>query len=104
MRRNIALMVGAAAALAISREVAADRAQAITPQELERRTAGPTRGQRKALARGVERELLNTGKQTIVLGHIHPRWLREEIARRFDAGETISDERIEQLRAIGAGW
>lgn len=61
------------------------------------------RGNLKRSARKAAAALTRMGQNTIVLNHIQPRWLRAEIERRLDAGETIDEERVEQLRAIGAG-
>lgn len=57
----------------------------------------------KRLVKKAADDLVGSGSSHIVLGHIHPRWLRREVERRMDAGEPITAERVEQLRALGAG-
>lgn len=77
-------------------------AKEITPAELIIRSGDRvTRGQKKRLGRAAYDDLVDLGQRTIVLGHIHPRWLRAEVERRLDAGENMNAERVEQLRALG---
>lgn len=101
-----ALIAGASIAMSLAQSAMRDRREVITPQELERRQAqrsGPSRGQRRVVKAKAVRELVEAGANVLVLGHIHPRWLRAEVERLLDLGEAVTAERVEQLRAIGAG-
>jgi hypothetical protein len=103
MRRVLGL-IGSAAAVLAHQFACEDRRNAVSAFDLGKKVkpTGPpmTRAQ---IARADHGDLVRASQQQIVLGHIHPRWLRAEVERRLDRGEDIDAERIEQLRAMGPG-
>jgi hypothetical protein len=56
------------------------------------------RGQAKRKTRKAAADLVDATGRTIVLGHIHPRWLRRQAERMMDAGFRVTSEVIEGLR------
>jgi hypothetical protein len=58
----------------------------------------PSRAQ---IAKAVHRDLVEASQRQIVLGHIHPRWLRTDVEAALDRGEDVDAAMIERMRALG---
>lgn len=57
---------------------------------------------KKAMNRSVRRAtnaLVQIGQKQIVLGHIHPRWLRKEVEQLLDLGVEVDQSVIDVIRA-----
>lgn len=52
-------------------------------------------------AKRVTAELVELSENTIILGHIHPRWLRAAVDQALSAGEIVDTDWIEQRRRRG---
>lgn len=93
------LIAGAAAAMGggPSMEIIANRGQAMPKGALD--AVRGSRSDRRRELRMVTRELV--GVQGIVLGHIHPRWLRAEVEAKLDAGEDVDEAWLIARRARG---
>lgn len=65
----------------------------------EQAKAKLVRGQRKRSAKAAADHL--AGYQGIILGHIHPRWLRDAVAARLDLGNPVTEQDVAELRARG---
>lgn len=106
MRKKISLVLGASTSLIAGAFARADRRNALTADQFaaqHARDAEAAKRQGKSSLAAAVRDLVTVSQRTVVLNHIHPRWLRAEVERRLDLGEPVDQERIEQLRALGAG-
>jgi hypothetical protein len=66
------------------------------------RAVRPPRAHRRASAAAASRELMGVQQGHIILGHIHPRWLRAEVEAKLDAGEDVDMTWIAERRARGS--
>lgn len=102
MRHIITMMASAAAALAHQpREVEPTGSRSIDEIAAQQREAARQRAMGKQLVRKAADDLVGSGDSHIVLGHIHPRWLRAEVERRIAAGELLTAERVAEIRIAG---
>lgn len=102
--RSAGLLAAASMMHTAGRLAAQDRAQAISVQELERRqreAQGPSRGEKRQLAARAAAEIQAVAEHTVVLAHIHPRWLRREVEALLDAGQDVDNQDIARIRAQG---
>lgn len=116
MRRNIALAaLAASSAAAIGTDMHRRAAAFLSSTNELVGTRGVEQiakdqaavGERKRALRQSARDasnvLVEMGNRHLVLGHIHPRWLRQEVERRLDLGEDVDGARLAELRAAGPG-
>lgn len=106
MGKKAYLVAGGSLAAAAAMLNRRDRDGALSADQFAQRQqlrAQVMRRRGKSTLKAATSDLVLAGRETIVLEHIHPRWLRQEVDRRLAAGETITEERIEQLRALRAG-
>lgn len=59
------------------------------------------RGQLRKKAKAATNALVKMGHGQIVLGHIHPRWLREAAAQALAAGEQVDENWLNLRKAWG---
>lgn len=64
------------------------------------RAVDPTRA-RKQRARAAAQELVAVSNATLVVAHLHPRWLRQAVEVCMDDGAHVDAAFIERLRALG---
>jgi hypothetical protein len=108
-RARIAISAGSALALAAGISAAFARpgelvgAQGLAEVARQNQAAKAQRSKGKALARRAVSELVRASQNTIVLEHLHPRWLRNAVTARLDAGEAITQADVDQMRAAGPG-
>ena len=60
-----------------------------------------SRHARKAMMRGVQKELTAAGRAQLDVSKLHPRWLRAVVGDMLDAGAQITRTEVEVLRAHG---
>lgn len=115
MKREILLATGIGAAVAAhlghgAEEVSLaehERRQGWRGDPLEiaampRKRRVPTaKEQRRQIARADHNDLVATSQRQIVLGHIHPRWLRADVEALLDAGQDVVTSDIEEMRKAG---
>lgn len=51
--------------------------------------------------RAAVNDLVRASQASLVLAHIHPRWLRERVAATIDAGHDVTEADIARWRAEG---
>jgi hypothetical protein len=102
--KRTAILAGAALARILghgAREVSPAEMRRMAEAQQQQREQAGRRRLRGRIAKADHADIVRGSQAELVLGHIHPRWLREEVNRRLDAGEDITEERVEQLRALG---
>lgn len=60
------------------------------------------RGEAKRATRRAVGDLVDATQRTVVLAHIHPRWLREMANRAMDLGERVTQDDIDRWRRLYA--
>lgn len=101
MRSATALLAVMSAAAYAARAADPVGTRAVEQIAKDQAAAQNMRGQVRRSARAATDVLVKASNASVVLCHIHPRWLREEVARRLDAGEDVDEARIAELRAAG---
>lgn len=100
------LIAGAGlAALSTGREaslgVIENRGQAM-PEDARRAVMGPdARRDRKDRKRDAALELVRMSNETLVVAHLHPRWLRQAVDDMMDAGANVTHGIVNHLREQG---
>lgn len=101
MRRGIQMRQSASSVAALlppPREEATGLS-GVAKMHRDQAAAKGVRGQRKLAARDAANTL--AGCKNIVLGHIHPRWLRQEVESLLDAEVEVDDAVLAALRERG---
>jgi hypothetical protein len=111
MSRSRALTVAAGAAYAALAATIASRDMAATSRMIENRGQAMPKGaqrairdsreDRKASKRAAAAELVRISNQTLVVSHLHPRWLRECVSDMMAAGANIDMASVDMLRDAG---
>lgn len=77
-------------------------AREVSLSEYEKAARGPSPKQRRAqIAKADHNDLVVTSQRQIVLGHIHPRWLRKAVETMLDYGQDVTQADIDAMRAEG---
>lgn len=76
-----------------------NRGQALPKGALK--AAQGSRQDRRASTKAAAQELVSMSNQTLVVAHLHPRWLRQAVNALMDKGAHIDMAWVEQLKALG---
>lgn len=95
-RASIAAMLAAAQP---GPRVIENRGQALPKGALK--AAQGSRTDRRASAKAAAAELVGMSNQTLVVAHLHPRWLRELVNAAMDAGQAVTMADVDRWRAQG---
>jgi len=60
-----------------------------------------SRRDRRDKTKAAAQELVAVSNATVVVAHLHPRWLRQAVEGLMDKGAEIDMAWVEQLRALG---
>lgn len=88
-----------AAAATPGPRVIENRGQAMPKGALK--AAQGSRQDRRASTKAAAQELVGMSNQTLVVAHLHPRWLREAVEALMDKGALIDMAWVESLKAGG---
>lgn len=67
----------------------------------DQRRAAQAKRQMKISRRNAANALVEVSQEQLVLGYIHPRWLRTEVERLMDAGQDVTREDVDRMRKEG---
>lgn len=65
------------------------------------RRAIEDRAHAKAVSRAAAQELIGISNQTLVVAHLHPRWLRKAVEDMMDTGANVTLADVQTLRDLG---
>lgn len=94
-----ATVVAMMAAAAAQPRVIENRGQALPKGA--RIASQANRRERMAKTRAAAQELVGISNQTVVVAHLHPRWLRRAVEGLMDKGAEIDMAWVERLKADG---
>ena len=63
-----------------------------------------SRAERKAKIRAATNELVEIGQRTLVVSHLHPRWLRELVGEALTAGAALDEATVTTWRNGGLAY
>lgn len=67
----------------------------------DQKRAAQAKRQMKVTRRAAADALVEISREQLVLGYIHPRWLRAEVERLMNAGQDVTREDVERMRKDG---
>lgn len=106
-RSIVTARLASSAALAINTAFRKEAEQTFTPTQAMQRIAEDQhrdemhRYRLRQSKRAAVNDLVRASQASLVLAHIHPRWLRERVATVIDAGHDVTEADIARWRAEG---
>lgn len=65
------------------------------------RAAMGSRSERRARVKAAAMDLMDVSRRTLVVAHLHPRWLRQRVEEAMGRGVILSEDGIARLRRLG---
>lgn len=101
---RMSLMLAAVSAVAMTLSKLADElvgTKGVDKIAADQRRATQAKRQVKVSRRAAANALVEVSQEQLVLGYIHPRWLRAEVERLMDAGQDVTREDVDRMRKEG---